>query len=55
MYIDFRMLNKKTIIDAYLIPQIDKILDSLCKTRVFPKTDLGKAYHQAAVKASHTH
>ena len=45
MCIDFRMLNKQKKIDGYLIPQIDKILDHLCKARVFLRIDLSKAYH----------
>ena len=55
MCIDFRMLNKQTKNDVYIIPQIDKMLDCLCKARVFLKNDLGKAYHQVAVEPSHTH
>ena len=45
MCIDFRMLNKQIKIDAYPIPQIDEILDCLCKARVFSKNDLSKAYN----------
>ena len=54
MCINFRMLNKQTIIDVYLIPWIDEILDCLHKARVFSKIDLSKAYHQVAVEPSHT-
>ena len=55
MCINFRMLNKQTKIDTYPIPQIDEILDCLCKARVFSKIDLSKAYHQVAVEPSHMH
>ena len=40
MCIDFRMLNKQTKIDTYLIPWIDEILDRLCKAKIFSKIDL---------------
>ena len=43
MCIDFRMLNKQTKIDAYLVCQIDKTLDQLYKARVFSKIYLSKA------------
>ena len=55
MCIDFRMLNKQIKIDVYPIPQINKILDCLCKARVVLIIDLSKAYHQVAVEPSHTH
>ena len=55
MGINFMMLNKQTKIEAYLIPQIDEILDHLCKARVFSKTNLSKAYHQVAIVPSHMH
>ena len=55
MCINFRMLNKQKKIDAYPIPQIDEILDHLCKARVFSKIDLSKVYHQVAVEPSHMH
>ena len=40
MYIDYRLLNKEIKIDAYLIPQIDELLDLLSQTKVFSKMDL---------------
>ena len=54
MCFDFRMLNKQSKIDAYLIPQIDKILDHLYKAQVFLKNDLSKVYHQVAVELSYS-
>ena len=33
MYINFRMPSKQKKINAYPIPQIDKILDCLCKAQ----------------------
>ena len=55
MYIDFRMLNKQTKADVYLIPQIDEILDRLCKSRGFLKIDLSKAYHLVAAEPLYMH
>ena len=40
MCIDYRLLNKETKIDAYLIPQIDELLDWLSQAKVFSKMDL---------------
>ena len=53
MCINFRILNKKTESNAYLIPQIDDILDHLCKAQVFSKTDFIKAWYQATIEPSH--
>ena len=55
MCVNFRILNKQTKIDTYLIPWVDKIIDHLCKSRVFSKIDLSKAYHQVALEPSHMH
>ena len=55
MCIDFRMLNKQTKIEAYPNPQIDEILDHLCKAQVFLKIDLSKVYHQVAIEPSDIH
>ena len=45
IYINFRILNKKTKTDEYPILCIDKILDHLYKARVFSKIDSNRAYH----------
>ena len=55
MCINFRMLNKQIKIGVYLIPQINDILDWLCKDRVFSKIDLSIVYHQVAVELSNTY
>ena len=49
------MLNTQMRIDAYLIPQIDKILSHLFGSQVFSKNDFGKESHQVSVKPSQTH
>ena len=55
MCIGFRILSKQTKFDAYSAPQIDNILDYLCKARVFLKTDLSNAYCEVAVELLQTH
>jgi len=40
MVIDFRALNEKTIGDAYLLPNITKILDQLGSAKYFSVFDL---------------
>ena len=55
MCIGFRMLNKQTKIDPYLIPQMDGILDCLYKALVFLTTDLSKVYQQVSVELSNTY
>ena len=53
MCIDFRLLSKQIKIDGYLIPQIDEILDHLCKAQFFLKIGLREAYLQVAIEPSH--
>ena len=43
--INFRMLNKQIKINVYPIPQIDEVLDYLCKAQVILKIDLSKVHH----------
>ena len=44
--IDLRKLNNQTVKDAYLLPQIDKILDSLQGSQWFSSLDLKSEYWQ---------
>ena len=46
MCIDYRKFNSVTIKDAYLIPNIDSILDSFSRAKVFSKLDALLGYHQ---------
>jgi len=44
--VDYRKLNKVTKRDAYLLPRIDEILDSLGKAKWFTSLDLASGYWQ---------
>ena len=44
--IDFRLLNEKTVGDAYPLPNITEILDQLGKARYFTVFDLASGFHQ---------
>lgn len=46
MVIDYRMLNEKTIGDAYPLPSINEILDQLGGARYFSVFDLASGFHQ---------
>lgn len=46
MVIDFRMLNEKSIADAYPLPNITEILDQLGSAKYFSVFDLASGFHQ---------
>ena len=48
--IDYQALNKITVRNWYLIPQIDDLLDQLTKAKYFSKIDLKSGYHQVLIE-----
>jgi hypothetical protein len=53
--IDYRMLNAKTVKDAYPIPRIQETLDSLLGSKLFSTLDLASGYHQIAMAPEDRH
>ena len=49
MVIGFRQLNKKTISDSYLLPNITHILDQLGGAQYFSTLDLAMGFHQVSM------
>lgn len=47
--IDYRQLNKGTIKNRYLIPQVDDLFDQFRGATIFPKIDLNSRYHQVHI------
>jgi hypothetical protein len=55
MVSDFRVLNEKTIGDAYLLPNIIDILDQLGEARYFSVCDLASGFHQIKMDSTDSH
>ena len=51
--VDFRELNAQTIKDAYALPRIDELLDSLGGNRYYSVLDMKSGYHQVELEESH--
>ncbi|KAK4320182.1 hypothetical protein Pmani_008945 [Petrolisthes manimaculis] len=51
MVVDYsRTINRFTLLDAYPIPHINKLVHSLAKYRIFTKLDLKSAYYQVPLR-----
>ena len=53
--VDYRLLNKKTIKDAFPLPRIDESLDSLHGAKLFSSIDLAQGYLQCAMDERDMH
>ena len=53
MCVDYRQLNQRTIKDAYALPRIDDILDSLLGNKFFTVLDMKSGYHQIEIDDYH--
>ena len=50
--IDYKQLNKVTILNQYPLPRIDELFDQFQGSRVYSKIDLRLRYHQLRVQES---
>lgn len=53
MCVDYRMLNQRTIKDAYALPRIEEVFDVLHGAKYFTTVDMKAGYHQVKVEDSH--
>lgn len=55
MCVDYCKLNQISILDKYLIPTIDELLDESHGSQVFSKIDLRFRYHRIRVQSDDIH
>ncbi len=51
--VDYRQLNTQTVRDAYALPQIEELLDTLGGARYFTTLDMRSGYYQVDVAREH--
>ena len=50
--VDFRMLNSRTVKDAYALPRIEEILNSIGGNQFYSVLDMKSGYHQVEIEES---
>lgn len=53
MCVDNRMLNKRTIKDAYALPRIEEVFYVLHGAKYFTTLDMKAGYHQVEIEPEH--
>lgn len=53
MCVDYRILNKRTIKDAYALPRIEEVFDVLHGAKYFTTLDTKAGYHQEEIEEHH--
>ena len=53
MCVDYRLLNRRTIRDAYSLPRIDETMDSLSGSSLYSCLDMKQGYYQIEVAEEH--
>ena len=53
MVVDYRPINKLTVVDKYPLPRIDEMLDRVGNAAYFSKLDLHSGFHQIRVHPDH--
>ncbi|MEW8547227.1 MAG: reverse transcriptase family protein, partial [Candidatus Thiodiazotropha sp.] len=53
--VDYRLLNAKTIKDAYPLPRIEEALDALHGSQYFSSIDLAQGYYQVGISEKDRH
>ncbi len=51
--VDYRMLNQRTVKDAYALPRVEEILDCLSGNKYFTVLDAKSGYHQVELEEQH--
>lgn len=49
MYVDYRMINRKTVKNKYALPRIDDLLDNIEDNKFYTTLDLASGYLQIPV------
>ena len=52
---DYRLLNQKTILDLYPLPELKSFTSQIAGSRIFSKVDLAKAFHQILIDKRDRH